>query len=152
MGICLQYWQIFTKVEVYQKSIFPSKGKINIKLSSSSVAIVVLKTKVLVSAEKTLPLTVSHSDEPEPEFFTASRSTGKWAQISLSACRPLFAISAKLNVKCSSLGHKVNDGLWHSVSLNTRNLQITLTVDGEPSSTIELWEQLESRGSFYFGG
>uniref|UniRef100_A0A671Z3C7 Contactin associated protein family member 5 n=1 Tax=Sparus aurata TaxID=8175 RepID=A0A671Z3C7_SPAAU len=58
----------------------------------------------------------------------------------------------RLNVKCSSPGHRVNDGLWHSVSLDTRNLQITLTVDNEPSSAIELWEQLESKGSFYFGG
>uniref|UniRef100_A0A3Q3N8A4 Contactin associated protein family member 5 n=1 Tax=Mastacembelus armatus TaxID=205130 RepID=A0A3Q3N8A4_9TELE len=46
----------------------------------------------------------------------------------------------------------VSDGLWHSVSVDTRNLQITLTVDNEPSSTIELWEQLQSRGNFYFGG
>ncbi|XP_042350366.1 contactin-associated protein-like 5 [Plectropomus leopardus] len=51
-----------------------------------------------------------------------------------------------------SVGHRVNDGLWHSVSLNTRNLQITLTVDSEPSSTIELWEQPEPKGNFYFGG
>ncbi|XP_026231482.1 contactin-associated protein-like 5 [Anabas testudineus] len=51
-----------------------------------------------------------------------------------------------------SAGHRVDDGLWHSVSLGTRNLQVTLTVDSEPSSTIELWEQLESRGNFYFGG
>ncbi|XP_071771916.1 contactin-associated protein-like 5 [Centroberyx gerrardi] len=51
-----------------------------------------------------------------------------------------------------STGHRVNDGLWHSVSLDTRNLQITLTLDNEPASTIELWEQLESRGNFYFGG
>ncbi|XP_037644935.1 contactin-associated protein-like 5 [Sebastes umbrosus] len=52
----------------------------------------------------------------------------------------------------ASAGHRVNDGLWHSVSLNTRDLQITLTVDGEPSSNIELWEQLESRDNFNFGG
>lgn len=51
-----------------------------------------------------------------------------------------------------SLGHRVNDGLWHSVSLDTRSLQITLTVDNEPASTIEQWEQLEARGSIYFGG
>nr|XP_046260599.1 contactin-associated protein-like 5 [Scatophagus argus] len=51
-----------------------------------------------------------------------------------------------------SAGHRINDGLWHSVSLNTRNLQIILTVDSEPASTLELWEQLESRGNFYFGG
>ncbi|XP_071340826.1 contactin-associated protein-like 5 isoform X2 [Trachinotus anak] len=52
----------------------------------------------------------------------------------------------------ASAGHKVNDGLWHSVSLDTRSLQITLTLDSEPTSTIEKWEQLEARGSFYFGG
>ncbi|XP_068602847.1 contactin-associated protein-like 5 [Brachionichthys hirsutus] len=51
-----------------------------------------------------------------------------------------------------SAGHRVNDGLWHSVSLDARNLQISLSVDGETPSTIELWEQLDSRGSFYFGG
>uniref|UniRef100_A0AAX7TK73 Contactin associated protein-like 5a n=1 Tax=Astatotilapia calliptera TaxID=8154 RepID=A0AAX7TK73_ASTCA len=51
-----------------------------------------------------------------------------------------------------SAGRRVSDGLWHSVSLDARNLQITLTVDNEPSSTIELWEQVQSRGSFYFGG
>uniref|UniRef100_A0A673BGB2 Contactin associated protein-like 5a n=1 Tax=Sphaeramia orbicularis TaxID=375764 RepID=A0A673BGB2_9TELE len=51
-----------------------------------------------------------------------------------------------------STGHTLNDGLWHSVRLDTRNLQITLTVDNEPSSTIELWEELESKGNFYFGG
>uniref|UniRef100_A0AAQ6IG17 Contactin associated protein-like 5a n=1 Tax=Anabas testudineus TaxID=64144 RepID=A0AAQ6IG17_ANATE len=79
------------------------------------------------------------------KFFTASSSTA----ISLLVIQltKLFA-----NVKCSSSGHRVDDGLWHSVSLGTRNLQVTLTVDSEPSSTIELWEQLESRGNFYFGG
>lgn len=55
-------------------------------------------------------------------------------------------------LKCSSLDYRVNDGLWHSVSLDTRNLPITLTVDNEPSSMIEVWEQLESKGNFYFGG
>lgn len=50
------------------------------------------------------------------------------------------------------VGHRVNDGLWHSVSLDTRSLHITLTLDSEPAATIEQWEQLEARGSFYFGG
>uniref|UniRef100_A0A3Q1BB99 Contactin associated protein-like 5a n=1 Tax=Amphiprion ocellaris TaxID=80972 RepID=A0A3Q1BB99_AMPOC len=45
-----------------------------------------------------------------------------------------------------------DDGLWHSVRLDTRNLHISLTVDGEPSSNIELWEPVESRGNFFFGG
>ncbi|XP_040912296.1 contactin-associated protein-like 5 [Toxotes jaculatrix] len=49
-------------------------------------------------------------------------------------------------------GYRVNDGLWHSVSVDTRSLQITLTLDNEPASTIEKWEQLEARGSFYLGG
>uniref|UniRef100_A0AAQ5Y7K6 Contactin associated protein-like 5a n=1 Tax=Amphiprion ocellaris TaxID=80972 RepID=A0AAQ5Y7K6_AMPOC len=52
----------------------------------------------------------------------------------------------------SSSGHRVSDGLWHSVRLDTRNLHISLTVDGEPSSNIELWEPVESRGNFFFGG
>lgn len=51
-----------------------------------------------------------------------------------------------------SLGHTVNDGLWHSVSLDTRSLQITVILDNEPAFTIEQWGQLEARGSFYFGG
>ncbi|XP_040004671.1 contactin-associated protein-like 5 [Xiphias gladius] len=52
----------------------------------------------------------------------------------------------------ATAGHRVNDGLWHSVSLDTRSLQITLTLDNEPASIIEKWEQLEDKGSFYFGG
>uniref|UniRef100_A0AAQ6ILN1 Contactin associated protein-like 5a n=1 Tax=Anabas testudineus TaxID=64144 RepID=A0AAQ6ILN1_ANATE len=59
--------------------------------------------------------------------------------------------NSRLHLTLHSSG-RLDDGLWHSVSLGTRNLQVTLTVDSEPSSTIELWEQLESRGNFYFGG
>uniref|UniRef100_A0A9J7WVS3 Contactin associated protein-like 5a n=1 Tax=Cyprinus carpio carpio TaxID=630221 RepID=A0A9J7WVS3_CYPCA len=33
-------------------------------------------------------------------------------------------------------GQRVNDGLWHSVSLNARGLQIIMTLDSEPASTI----------------
>ncbi|XP_058476501.1 contactin-associated protein-like 5 isoform X1 [Solea solea] len=51
-----------------------------------------------------------------------------------------------------STGLRVSDGLWHSVSLDTRDRHIALTVDGEPRSTTELWEQVETRGNFYFGG
>ncbi|XP_076011126.1 contactin-associated protein-like 5 [Genypterus blacodes] len=51
-----------------------------------------------------------------------------------------------------SAGHRVNDGLWHSVSVDTRNLQMTLTLDNEPASTIQLWDKLESRDMFHFGG
>eukprot|EP00066_Takifugu_rubripes_P021577 XP_011610843.1 PREDICTED: contactin-associated protein-like 5 [Takifugu rubripes] len=51
-----------------------------------------------------------------------------------------------------SVGHRVNDGLWHAVSLDSRDLQIALTLDAESPSTVELWQQLESRGNVYFGG
>ncbi|XP_069580049.1 contactin-associated protein-like 5 isoform X1 [Brachyistius frenatus] len=52
----------------------------------------------------------------------------------------------------ASAGHRVNDGLWHTVSLDTRSRQISLTLDNELPSTIDQWEQLEATGSFYFGG
>uniref|UniRef100_A0A3Q0T7X4 Contactin associated protein-like 5a n=1 Tax=Amphilophus citrinellus TaxID=61819 RepID=A0A3Q0T7X4_AMPCI len=67
--------------------------------------------------------------------------------------------SSRLNIKYGKIhklpsvaGHRVNDGLWHTVNLDTRRLQITLTLDNELASTIEQWEQLETQGSFYFGG
>ncbi|XP_029936327.1 contactin-associated protein-like 5 isoform X2 [Myripristis murdjan] len=72
-------------------------------------------------------------------------------QISNSRLRLTLHTSGQQKSEVST-GHRVNDGLWHSVNLDTRNLHISLTLDNEPASTIELWEQLESRGSFYFGG
>ncbi|XP_053732333.1 contactin-associated protein-like 5 isoform X1 [Synchiropus splendidus] len=48
--------------------------------------------------------------------------------------------------------YQVSDGLWHSVSLDTRNLLVTLTVDGNSSTTMDLREPLEQRSHFYFGG
>ncbi|KAG5283781.1 hypothetical protein AALO_G00046070 [Alosa alosa] len=51
-----------------------------------------------------------------------------------------------------SAGQRVNDGLWHSVSLSTRAMQITMTLDNEPSSTILLQDQLESGDRFFFFG
>ncbi|XP_029385915.1 contactin-associated protein-like 5 isoform X2 [Echeneis naucrates] len=72
-------------------------------------------------------------------------------QISNSRLRLTLYSSGQQKSEVST-GHRVSDGLWHSIDLDTRNLQITLAVDGEPCSTTELWEQVESRGSFYFGG
>ena len=46
----------------------------------------------------------------------------------------------------------MNDGLWHSVTLSTQGLQVTMGLDNEPASTIELGEHLEAGHSFYFGG
>lgn len=54
--------------------------------------------------------------------------------------------------KTPPAGHRVNDGLWHAVSLDSRDLQIALALDAESPSTVQLWQQLESRGSVYFGG
>uniref|UniRef100_A0A8C1KM99 Contactin associated protein-like 5a n=1 Tax=Cyprinus carpio TaxID=7962 RepID=A0A8C1KM99_CYPCA len=47
---------------------------------------------------------------------------------------------------------RVNDGLWHSVSLNARGLQIIMTLDSEPASTIQLKSYLEPKDKHYFGG
>ena len=49
-------------------------------------------------------------------------------------------------------GHSVNDGLWHSVTIDTRDQQISLTLDDEAASAIEPWQQLEAQGDFYLGG
>ncbi|XP_051998616.1 contactin-associated protein-like 5 [Xyrauchen texanus] len=49
-------------------------------------------------------------------------------------------------------GQRVNDGLWHSVSINTRGLQIIMTLDNEPTSTIQLDNYLEPKDKHYFGG
>ncbi|XP_030641581.1 contactin-associated protein-like 5 [Chanos chanos] len=51
-----------------------------------------------------------------------------------------------------STGQRVNDGLWHSVSLRSRGLQIILTLDNEPASTIQLEDRLQSRDNLFFGG
>uniref|UniRef100_A0A8B9LFK3 Contactin associated protein-like 5a n=1 Tax=Astyanax mexicanus TaxID=7994 RepID=A0A8B9LFK3_ASTMX len=51
-----------------------------------------------------------------------------------------------------STGQRVNDGLWHLVSLSTRDLQMTMTLDNEPASSIQLEDNLEPRDSYYFGG
>uniref|UniRef100_A0A8C1ECW0 Contactin associated protein-like 5a n=1 Tax=Cyprinus carpio carpio TaxID=630221 RepID=A0A8C1ECW0_CYPCA len=47
---------------------------------------------------------------------------------------------------------RVNDGLWHSVSLNTRGLQIIMILDSEPASTIQLKNYLQPKDKHYFGG
>ncbi|XP_032371956.1 contactin-associated protein-like 5 [Etheostoma spectabile] len=80
---------------------------------------------------------------PEPRRLELQISNSRLQLILHSSRRPKAEVS---------VGPRVNDGLWHSVSLNTRNLQITLAVDSEPSSSIELWEELEPRGNLYFGG
>ncbi|XP_051938958.1 contactin-associated protein-like 5 isoform X3 [Hippocampus zosterae] len=68
--------------------------------------------------------------------------------------------NGRLQLTLYASGHKsevspdytVNDGLWHSVSLETSNFLIRLTVDRELPSEIELSAALKLRGNFYFGG
>ncbi|XP_077583555.1 contactin-associated protein-like 5 isoform X2 [Stigmatopora nigra] len=48
--------------------------------------------------------------------------------------------------------YTINDGVWHSVSLEMSNFLIRLTVDSEPLSEVELLETMDTKGSFYFGG
>ncbi|XP_061580092.1 contactin-associated protein-like 5 [Cololabis saira] len=81
--------------------------------------------------------------DPSPQKLDLQISNS-WLHLSLhSAGRQRTEVSA---------GRTVNDGMWHSVSVTSRDLQILLTLDGEASSNIELWEHVESRGSFHFGG
>ncbi|XP_066541942.1 contactin-associated protein-like 5 [Hoplias malabaricus] len=60
--------------------------------------------------------------------------------------------SSDLKTSEVSTGQRVNDGLWHLVSLSTRGLQMTMTLDNEPASSIQLDDYLEPRGNYFFGG
>uniref|UniRef100_A0A8C5CD39 Contactin associated protein-like 5a n=1 Tax=Gadus morhua TaxID=8049 RepID=A0A8C5CD39_GADMO len=75
-------------------------------------------------------------------------------QISGSRLRLTLHTSAqqKFSTCVSRSGHNVNDGLWHSVTLDTRDQQISLTLDDEAASAIEPWQQLQAQGDFYLGG
>ncbi|XP_041116308.1 contactin-associated protein-like 5 [Polyodon spathula] len=49
-------------------------------------------------------------------------------------------------------GHGLNDGLWHTVSLSTRGLQVSLTLDNNATSTMEANMQIHSGDNYFFGG
>ncbi|KAL0963898.1 hypothetical protein UPYG_G00315090 [Umbra pygmaea] len=72
-------------------------------------------------------------------------------QISNSRLRLTHHTSAQQKEEVST-GHRVNDGLWHSVSLSSRGVQVTVTLDNEPPSTIDLEDHMEAADSIYFGG
>ncbi|XP_060889973.1 contactin-associated protein-like 5 [Labrus mixtus] len=81
--------------------------------------------------------------EPEPQRLVLQISNSRLHLTLHGSGRQKSEVSA---------GHRVNDGLWHAVNLSVKNLQISVSVDGEPPSTIELWEELETRGNVYIGG
>ena len=64
----------------------------------------------------------------------------------------MFNVLKRFSTCVSRSGHNVNDGLWHSVTLDTRDQQISLTLDDEAASAIEPWQQLQAQGDFYLGG
>ncbi|XP_051004143.1 contactin-associated protein like 5-1-like [Acomys russatus] len=51
-------------------------------------------------------------------------------------------------------GSALNDGLWHSVSINARRNRVTLTLDNDAASPASetSWLQIYSGNSYYFGG
>ncbi|KAG2459388.1 CNTP5 protein, partial [Polypterus senegalus] len=49
-------------------------------------------------------------------------------------------------------GSNLNDGLWHTVSLSTQGLQVTLQLNNDVPSTMVTKTQLISVDSCYFGG
>uniref|UniRef100_A0A8C8GLA4 Contactin-associated protein-like 5 n=1 Tax=Oncorhynchus tshawytscha TaxID=74940 RepID=A0A8C8GLA4_ONCTS len=46
----------------------------------------------------------------------------------------------------------VTDGLWHSVSLSYRDLMVSLVLDNEPTSTVDVQSHADSGNSVFFGG
>lgn len=54
----------------------------------------------------------------------------------------------------SLAGSNLNDGLWHSVSVNARRNRITLTLDNDAASPAQDTSQIQiySGNSYYFGG
>ncbi|XP_061917574.1 contactin-associated protein-like 5 isoform X1 [Entelurus aequoreus] len=49
-------------------------------------------------------------------------------------------------------GPRVNDGLWHWLSLDYRGLQLVLSLDHQPIATVRQLHPLEPSGGFFFGG
>ncbi|XP_041663114.1 contactin-associated protein-like 5 [Cheilinus undulatus] len=86
-------------------------------------------------------------------LLMSSRLSGDNQRLSLRIRdnRLILNIDEKTALEIST-GQQISDGLWHSVSLDTRDLQVSLTLDSEPASTMQRWELLEVQGGFYFGG
>ncbi|XP_038835393.1 contactin-associated protein-like 5 [Salvelinus namaycush] len=59
------------------------------------------------------------------------------------------AAEQKTNI---SIEGSVTDGLWHSVSLSYRDLMVSLVLDNEPTSTMEVQSHADSGNSVFFGG
>ncbi|XP_059355989.1 contactin-associated protein-like 5 [Carassius carassius] len=79
----------------------------------------------------------------EPRYLILQISSGRLHLTHQTSTLKMSEVSA---------GQRVNDGLWHSVSLNARGLQIIMTLDSEPASTIQLKSYLEPKNKHYFGG
>uniref|UniRef100_A0A674BT42 Contactin-associated protein-like 5 n=1 Tax=Salmo trutta TaxID=8032 RepID=A0A674BT42_SALTR len=58
------------------------------------------------------------------------------------------AAEQKTNISIGS----VTDGLWHSVSLSYRDLIVSLVLDNEPTSTMDVQSHADSGNSVFFGG
>ncbi|XP_041726224.2 contactin-associated protein-like 5 [Coregonus clupeaformis] len=59
------------------------------------------------------------------------------------------AAEQKTNI---SIDVSVTDGLWHSVSLSYRDLKVSLVLDNEPASTMDVQSHADSGNSVFFGG
>lgn len=59
-----------------------------------------------------------------------------------------------LTLPVSFAGSDLNDGLWHSVSINARRNRITLTLDNDAASPAQdtTRMQIYSGNRYYFGG
>uniref|UniRef100_A0A671K0A2 Contactin-associated protein-like 5 n=1 Tax=Sinocyclocheilus anshuiensis TaxID=1608454 RepID=A0A671K0A2_9TELE len=71
----------------------------------------------------------------EPRYLILQISSGRLHLTHQTSALKMSEVSTGEETLSALL---VNDGLWHSVSLNARGLQIIMTLDSEPASTIQL--------------
>ncbi|CDQ89255.1 unnamed protein product [Oncorhynchus mykiss] len=72
-------------------------------------------------------------------------------QISRGQLHLMVHGAAEQKTKISIEG-SVTDGLWHSVSLSYRDLMVSLVLDNEPTSTMDVQSHADSGNSVFFGG
>ncbi|KAG5262097.1 hypothetical protein AALO_G00292190 [Alosa alosa] len=51
-----------------------------------------------------------------------------------------------------AIGQSLSDGQWHTISISMRGLQVSLTLDSDPASTMELRDPAQPGSSILFGG
>uniref|UniRef100_A0AAY4DU31 Contactin-associated protein-like 5 n=1 Tax=Denticeps clupeoides TaxID=299321 RepID=A0AAY4DU31_9TELE len=64
----------------------------------------------------------------------------------------LLLINGQLRLTHHLHSTHLSDGQWHSITISLRGLQVSLTLDSEPTSTLELRDSVDPGSSIFFGG